>query len=273
MVSLSLLCAVLEVSRSGYYWWLQNKPSKRTQANQQLDERINMIYLAHKKRYGAPRITQELKAQAIPCSHTRVARRMKIMGLKAVARKRFKVTTGPEHTRPAYSNILRRDFNATGIDQKWCSDITHVPTSQGWLYLAVVLDLYSRAVIGWAMGSKINTQLVCDALLMALSKRRFPKGTIVHSDLGGQYCAKQYRQIIAANQLIGSMSRRGNCWDNAVAESFFRTLKVELIHENHYPTRESARQSIFQYIEGYYNLKRLHSAIDYRVPAEVQYAA
>jgi putative transposase len=263
---------VLEVSRSGYYDWLKHKTSKRTQANQQLDEEINVIYLQNKKRYGSPRITRELQAKAVSCSHTRVARRMQIMNLKAVARKKYKVTTDSEHTKPIYNNILNRDFATTDINQKWCGDITYIPTKEGWLYLATVIDLHSRAVIGWAMSDRMKTQLVCDALLMALFKRRFPKGIIIHSDRGGQYCSMQHRKIIEQNELIGSMSRKGNCWDNAIAESFFHTLKVELIYENHYVTREEARQSIFQYIEGYYNQRRLHSSIDYRVPNEFEYA-
>ena len=266
------MCDVLGVGRSDYYDWLKHKISKRTQVNQQLDEEINVIYLENKKRYGVPRITKELKARAIRCSHTSVARRMKVMNLKAVAKKKFKVTTDSEHAKPIYQNILDRNFNASVINKKWVSDITYISTDEGWLYLAVVLDLHSRAVIGWAMDTRMKKQLVCDALLMALFKRKFPQGVIVHSDRGGQYCSEQYRNIIEQNKLIGSMSRKGNCWDNAIAESFFHTLKVELIHENRYATREAARQSIFQYIEGYYNKKRLHSAIDYRVPAELEYA-
>jgi putative transposase len=267
-----LLCDVLNVSRSGYYDWLQQKPSKRAQANQQLDEEINMVYFEHKKRYGALRITRALQTKTIACSHTRVARRMKIMNLKAIAKKKFKVTTDSEHSNPIYNNVLNRCFNTTDINQKWASDITYIPTAEGWLYLAVVIDLYSRAIIGWAMSDRMKKQLVCDALLMALFKRKFPKAVIVHSDRGSQYCSEQYRNIIASNQLIGSMSRKGNCWDNAITESFFHTLKVELIHENCYKIREDARCSIFQYIEGYYNKKRLHSSINYNVPAEFECA-
>ena len=194
------------------------------------------------------------------------------MDLKAIAKKKFRVTTDSEHTKPVYTNVINRNFDTTSINQKWCGDITYIPTNEGWLYLAAVLDLHSRAVIGWAMGDRIKKQLACDALLMALFKRKFPNSVIVHSDRGVQYCSEQYRNLIKNNKLIGSMSRKGDCWDNAIAESFFHTLKVELIHENHYATREEARQHIFQYIEGYYNKKRLHSAIDYRVPNEVEYA-
>ena len=167
---------------------------------------------------------------------------------------------------------MDRNFYTTSVNQKWVGDITYIRTDAGWMYLAVVIDLHSRAVIGWSMDKRMKKALVCNALLMALFKRKFPKNVIIHSDRGSQYCSNQYRKIIENCKLIGSMSRKGNCWDNAIAESFFHTLKVELIHENRYKTREEARQSIFQYIEGYYNQKRLHSSIDYRTPIEVECA-
>jgi len=229
--------------------------------------------MQHRQRYGSPRITRVLQEQSIPCSHTRVERRMKEMGLKAVARRKFKVTTDSAHNKPIFENILNRDFTTTAINQKWVGDITYVPTHEGWLYLAVIIDLHSRAVIGWSMSKRMKKDLVCDALLMALFKRKFPKDVVMHTDRGSQYCSKKYRAIIKNNKLIGSMSRKGNCWDNAIAESFFHTLKTELIHINRYVTRADARQSIFQYIEGYYNQKRMHSAIDYRTPIEVECAA
>jgi len=156
------------------------------------------------------------------------------------------------------------------VNQKWAGDITYVSTAQGWLYLAVIIDLPSRAVIGWSMSDRMTKQLVCNALLMALFNRKFPKGVIVHTDRGSQYCSKSYRSIMANNKLIGSMGRCGNCWDNAISESFFHTLKVELIHQNQYVTRDQAQRSIFQYIEGYYNKKRMHSSIDYKTPYEVE---
>lgn len=228
--------------------------------------------MQHKQRYGSPRITRALQAQSISCSHTRVERRMKEMGLKAVATRKFKVTTDSEHSNPVFKNVLNRDFSTTAVNQKWVGDITYVATDEGWLYLAVIIDLHSRAVIGWSMSKRMKKDLVCDALLMALFKRKFPKDVVVHTDRGSQYCSKKYREIIKNNQLIGSMSRKGNCWDNAIAESFFHTLKTELIHVNRYVTRADARQSIFQYIEGYYNQKRMHSAIDYKTPIEVECA-
>jgi len=268
-----LMCDILEVGRSGYYDWLKAKPGNRTIANGILDNNIKSIYYEHKMRYGAPRITKALKAMNQPCSRNRVARRMEILGLKAIAKRKFKVTTDSEHNKPIYDNVLNRDFNTTAINQKWCSDISYVKTNEGWLYLAVVIDLYSRAVIGWSMDKTMNKDLVCNALSMALFKRKFPQKVIVHSDRGSQYCSYKYRQLLKQHNLVGSMSRKGNCWDNAIAESFFHTLKVELIYECRYSTREMAKHSIFQYIEQYYNRKRMHSAIDYRTPNEVELAA
>ncbi|WP_415098187.1 IS3 family transposase [Legionella adelaidensis] len=264
--SVTIMCALLNVSRSGYYSFINRPISKRQLANNHLD--INQ----HKKRYGVPRITRVLQDQNEPCSHTRVARRMQAMGLTALAKKKFKVTTDSEHSLPIYKNHLGRDFSATAINQKWACDITYIRTLEGWLYLAVVIDLYSRAVIGWSMNKRMKKNLVCDALSMALFRRKFPIGVIVHSDRGSQYCSLQYQQMLKQYQLIGSMSRRANCWDNAIAESFFHTLKVELIHNYSYQTREQAKLSVFQYIEGYFNQQRIHSALDYKAPFEFECA-
>lgn len=266
----ALMCYLFGVSRSGYYAWLHYTPSNRVLENQKLDEEIASVFTDNKSRYGAPRITRELNKKGVDCNHKRVAKRMRIMNLKAVAKRKFKVTTDSEHTKPVFENILNRDFNTTDVNQKWAGDITYISTKEGWLYLAVIIDLHSRAIIGWAMDERMTKQLVCDALLMALFNRKFPKGVIVHTDRGSQYCSKKYRTILANNTLIGSMSRRGNCWDNAISESFFHTLKVELIHQNNYLHKEQARRSIFQYIEGYYNKKRMHSSIDYKTPYEVE---
>ena len=271
--SITRMCELFKVSRSGFYSFITKPKSLRHQANQQLDRKIRDVYTQHKKRYGAPRITRVLQAQNETCSHTRVARRMKTMGLVAVAKRKFKVTTDSEHNLPVYKNILNRDFSTTDINQKWACDITYVRTEEGWLYLAVVIDLYSRAVIGWSMSKRMKKALVCDALMMALFKRKFPKNVIVHSDRGSQYCSIKYQNILKDYRLIGSMSRKGNCWDNAIAESFFHTLKVELIHECVYRTGEQARQSIFQYLEVYYNKNRMHSAIGYRTPFEFECAS
>tara|TARA_B100001964_G_scaffold221457_1_gene265491 strand:+ start:363 stop:1217 length:855 start_codon:yes stop_codon:yes gene_type:complete len=268
--SVNIMCNVFNVSRSGYYSWLNHKPGKRELANTKLDEDITTVYTKNKKRYGAPRITETLNKQGVKCSSTRVARRMSSMNIKAVGKRKYKMTTDSKHNNPIFANVLSRDFSTTNINQKWCCDITYIPTREGWLYLATVIDIHSRAVIGWSMARHMKKQLVCDALLMALFKRKFPKGVIIHTDRGSQYCSNKYRGILAVNHLIGSMSRKGNCWDNSIAESFFHTLKVELIYENNYQTRQEAKSSIFQYIEGYYNLKRIHSSIDYNTPLEIE---
>jgi len=266
------MCELLRVSRGGFYAWLTRKPSKREQANKALDTKIKSIFEKNKQRYGSPRITRELKKQKELCSHTRVANRMKVMNIKAIAKKKFKVTTDSEHSLPIFKNVLNRDFSATKINQKWCGDITYIRTNEGWLYLAVIIDLYSRAVIGWSMNHRMNKALVCDALTMALFRRKFPKDVIVHTDRGSQYCSIRYQNLLKNNRLIGSMSRKGNCWNNAIAESFFHTLKVELVYTQQYATREEAKQSIFQYIEAYYNQLRSHSSIDYKAPFEFEYA-
>lgn len=264
------MCELFGVSRSGYYGWLHRPPSQRELENCRLDIKIKTLFTEHHQRYGTPRITRALRQQQESCSHGRVARRMRTMGLKAVAKRKFKVTTDSEHSNPVFNHILNRDFTTSGINQKWVSDITYIHTNEGWMYLATVIDLHSRAVIGWSMDKRMTQELVCNALMMALFKRKHPKGVIIHSDRGSQYCSKRYLKIIKNFQLVGSMSRRGNCWDNAVAESFFHTLKIELVKQQCYKTREEAKQSVFQYIEGYYNRKRLHSALDYRTPYEVE---
>mgnify|MGYP003440667466 FL=1 len=254
---IKMMCSLMKVSRSGYYDWVKFKPSKRDIANLVLDKAIKSLFTGHKMRYGAPRITRALNDSGINCSRGRVARRMRVMGLKSVASKKFKVTTDSQHSKPIYSNVLNRDFSTTATNQKWCSDISYIRTDEGWLYLAVIIDLHSRAIIGWSMNSTMNQDLVCNALLMALFRRGLPAAVIIHSDRGSQYCSHKYRKLLEKHKLIGSMSRRGNCWDNAIAESFFHTLKVELVHQCRYKTREIAKQSIFQYMEGYYNRKRV----------------
>lgn len=267
------MCDIFSVSRSGYYDWLNRKPSKRKLANKKLDVKIKSIFLEHKMRYGAPRITKVLNAKNEFCTKNRVARRMQQMNLQAKAKRKFKVTTDSKHSKPIYTNVLNQNFTTTDINQKWASDISYINTNEGWMYLAVVIDLHSRAVIGWSMNKRMKQDLVCDALLMALFKRKFPTKVIVHSDRGSQYCSDKYRSIIKNYGLIGSMSRKGNCWDNAIVESFFHTIKVELVHDYCYSTREVAKQSIFKYIEEYYNRKRIHSAIDYMTPHEFELAS
>jgi putative transposase len=249
------------IERSGYYAWVKKKPGKRAILNAQLDEKITSIFYGNKKRYGAVRVTDELHENKEVCGKNRVARRMKSLGLRAKAKRKFKVTTDSAHNFPVADNVLNRDFKATAPNQKWVGDISYVWTDEGWLYLAVVIDLYSRAVIGWSIQSTLSRQLVCDALMMALWRRGLPRGVLFHSDRGSQYCSHEYRAMLKNYGLLCSMSRKGNCWDNSVAESFFHTIKTELIYTERYATRENAKQSIFHYIEAYYNRVRRHSAI------------
>ena len=252
---------MLELTRSGYYAWLKREPSNRQRANDSLDQKIISIFNAHKGRYGVRRICKDLEAQGEPCSKNRVFRRMQQLGLKAKAKKKFRVTTDSKHNLPVAENLLNRDFTAEAANQKWAGDITYIWTEEGWMYLAVVIDLYSRAVIGWSMQPTMTTQLISDALTMALWRRGFPRGVLFHSDRGSQYCSHAYRKLLKAHGFICSMSRKGNCWDNAVSERFFHTLKMELIFWQKYLTREAAKEEIFQYIEGYYNRVRRHSFV------------
>lgn len=257
---------MLSIERSGYYAWLKRKPGKRAISNEVLDKKIINIFKAHQSRYGAQRITDELHDHGETCSKNRVAKRLKHLGLRAKAKKKFKVTTDSKHNLPVAPNLLNRDFTATAPNQKWVGDISYVWTDEGWMYLAVVIDLYSRAVIGWSIQSTMSRLLVCDALMMALWRRGFPRKVLFHSDRGSQYCSNGYQKMLKAYGFICSMSRKGNCWDNAVAESFFHSMKTELIYTERYATREIAKQSIFQYIEVYYNRVRRHSSLGSKAP-------
>ena len=261
-----LMCRVLDVSRTGYYDWLKRPDSLRKRDNLKLDVHLQALFRVHKGRYGSPRLTHELNENGVPCSENRVAKRMQQLSLKAKAKRKFKMTTDSNHSHPVAPNLLGQDFTADKPNQKWVSDITYCWTRDGWLYLAVVMDLYSRAVIGWHLSPRLTKNLVCEALRMALIRRHFPSDVLVHSDRGSQYASKQYQKLLKKYGLICSMSKRGDCYDNAAMESFFHTLKVELIHHEDYATREQASQSIFEYIECYYNVKRKHSAIGYQAP-------
>ena len=269
----NLMCGVLDVSRSGFYHWRTRRPSQQERLNRELDNRIRELFARHKQRYGAPRITDDLHDEGIACSENRVARRMRVLGLRAIQAKKFKVTTDSNHSKPVAPDLIEQDFTAEAPNEKWVSDITYVWTDEGWLYLAVVMDLYSRVIVGWSMNRRMTQQLVCDALTMALFRRHFPKGTIIHSDRGSQYCSKRYQRLISNNGLRCSMGRRANCYDNAAMESFFHTLKVELVHRERYTTRRTAKSKIFEYIETYYNRQRKHSAIGYKIPMQFEQAA
>ena len=227
---------------------------------------IKIIFNEHKSRYGSTRIFHELKARGIPCTRAKVAELMNDMNLIAKARKKYRVTTDSNHNKQVAPNLLGQDFRATEPNQKWISDITYIPTSEGWLYLCVFIDLFSRSVIGWSMSSRLKANLVTEALTMALFRRKFPSKVIVHSDRGSQYCSDKYQKLLKTNSLICSMSATGCCYDNAAMESFFHTLKVELVHGENYRSKNEARSSIAYYIEAYYNRKRRHSAINYNIP-------
>lgn len=266
--AIALMARVLEVSRSGFYGWLKPKtPSSMAEWREVLDQRVKAVFHAHKGRYGAPRITRELREAGHGCDEKTVASSLQRQGLRARAARRFKATTNSKHNLPVAPNLLEQDFSASAANQKWVQDITYLPTEQGWLYLAVVIDLYSRQVVGWSMSERMKATLVCDALTMALFRRSMPRGVIVHSDRGSQYCSNPYRDLLAKHGLQASMSKRGDCFDNACAESFFHTLKVELTHGNRYETREQLRHEVFEYIEAYYNTVRRHGALDYVSPA------
>jgi transposase InsO family protein len=259
---ISGMSRVLQVSRSGYYAWRrrQNKPSPRRQRRERLDETVKKAFDARKGRSGSPRLVRDLTDAGHPHDRKTIAESMRRQGLRAKAAKKFKATTNSKHNLPVAPNLLQQDFTATGPNQKYVGDITYLWTEEGWLYLAVVIDLYSRLVVGWAMSERMTARLVCDALQMALWRRRMPIGVIVHSDRGSQYCSGAYQQLIKKHELLCSMSAKGNCYDNACAESFFHSLKVEAIHGERFATREEMRQTVFEYIEVDYNRTRRHSA-------------
>jgi putative transposase len=256
----------LGVSRSGYYSWRRSPKSKRDKENDLLWQKIKEVYYANKGRCGSPAITGVLKVSGETCSRKRVARLMREKGLRCKYAKKFKATTDSEHSHPVAPNLLKQDFSVDAPNRKWVGDITYIPTCEGWLYLAVVIDLYSRKVVGWAMSKRINRFLVIDALRMAYWNCRPHPGLIFHSDRGSQYCSKLFLKLLKQYGMIPSMSGKGNCYDNAVAESFFHTFKNELIRFEYYRTRKEAKASIFEYIEIDYNRKRPHSYLGYLSP-------
>lgn len=264
------LCQVLGVSTSGYYDWLDRPESKRSQENRRLTVKIRQFHLVSRERYGSPRIYQDLRADGENCSENRVARLMRQHDIQAKMARRFVITTDSKNTLDPAPDLLKRQFRVSGANLGWVSDTTAIATREGWLYLAVVLDLYSRQVIGWSMGARNTRVLVSDALRMALWRRGEVKGVIVHSDQGSPYSSRDYRKLLAENGLLCSMSRKGDCFDNAVAESFFGTLKTELTDEEDYRTRDQAKQSIFEYVEIFYNRQRRHSFLNYMTPVDYE---
>ena len=266
----NLLCQVLEVSTSGFYAWLRRPESPRSLANRRLLVEIKAVHQRSRQTYGSPRVHADLNANGQACGKHRVAQLMRKHGIVTHHKRKFKATTHSRHTHPVAENVLHRQFAATEPNRWWVSDITYIPTQEGWLYLAVTLDLYHRKVMGWAMDRWMTQQLVIDAFTMALKNGHPRPGLVHHSDQGVQYACHAFQALLKASGIQCSMSRKGNCWDNAVAESFFHTLKVELIHTRQYHTRQEARAEIFDYIEVFYNRQRRHSVLGYRTPAEFE---
>jgi len=266
-----VMCEVLDVSRSGYYAWRDRPASAQAQRREELVARIKAAHDSSRQIYGSPRICAELRAQGVACCENTVARLMKTHGILSKMRRRFVVrTTDSRHAHPIAENQLAQQFDVPAPDQAWAADITYIPTGEGWLYLAAVIDLCSRKVVGWAADDHLRAELPCAALRMALEQRR-PKGPLLHhSDRGVQYACDEYQTLLVRHGIQCSMSRRGNCYDNAVVESFFGTLKTELIHHHTYATRNQARLALFEYLEVFYNRQCRHSALDYRSPTEFE---
>lgn len=264
------MCRVCDISRSGYYAWRQREKSRRQKENERLVEKIKNVYAFNRKVYGSPRITEELKAQGLCCGKNRVARLMRLNGIKAKTVKRYKVTTKSAHTLPIAPNLVNRRFAADECNKLWVSDISYIATREGWLYLAVIIDVFSRTVVGWSMSERLHDTLTVTAFHQALFRRKPGSDLIFHSDRGSQYASDRFTMVLRSHGIIQSMSGKGNCYDNAVAESFFHTLKTELVYLESYETRAEARQSIFEYIEVFYNRVRRHSALGYKSPLEYE---
>lgn len=261
------ICKVLEVSRSGYYAWRKRRPNRRWEANVKLLQHIREIYRASRQIYGSPRITAELNEQGIVCGKNRIARLMKENGIRAKVIKRFRRTTDSRHSYLVTENLL---INKIGKSRVWTSDITYIPTHEGWMYLSVVMDIKTRKIIGLSMKDRLTQALTTEALIQALKRER-PKGKLIHhSDRCKLYASYAYQDLLKQYRIISSMSRRGNCYDNAHIESFFGTLKTELVHGERYQTRQEARLSIFEYVEVFYNRFRKHSALGYRSPVQYE---
>lgn len=270
----AIQCRVLAVSRSGYYAWRKRPVCESSQRRERLISHIQAIHATkYHDVYGAPRLQMELEAQGHPCNRKTIAKCMKEAGIKAASVKKFRVaTTDSNHSHPVAENVVNREFAPSEKNQKWTADITYIPTGEGWLYLAAVEDLHSRKIVGWSMSDQIDSRLVVDALQMAIHRELPGAGLVAHSDRGVQYASEHYQALLKRNNITCSMSRKGNCWDNAPMESFFATLKKELVHRERYQTRTQARQSLFEYIETFYNRVRRHSALGYLSPLKFEQA-
>jgi putative transposase len=266
----TVLCDVLDVSRSGYYAWTRRSEPKRKASDAQLAVEIVAIHRRSRGTYGSPRVHAELRARGISVSKKRVERLMRERGVEARRKRRFRRTTDSNHSLPIAPNLLARNFLTNRPNQAWVTDVTYIPTAEGWLFLAAMLDLFSRRVVGYAMSAQNDRLLALDALQRALRARRPPRGLLHHSDRGSPYASDDYRKVLRKRGIIASMSRTGDCWDNAVAESFFATLKAELTDAMNYPTHDAARASITDYLETFYNDARRHSHLGYTSPVEFE---
>jgi len=264
------LCRLLGVTRQGYYAYARRLPSERRKGEEELRERLRALHAESRGTYGSPRLLAAVRAEGLRVGKRRVERAMRSMGLFARLRRRFRVTTRANPAHPVVSNVLDRRFQASKPNERWVTDISYVWTDEGWCYLAVILDLFSRAVVGWALGSSLSTTLPLNALEMAVQRRHPGRGLMHHSDRGCQYTSADYLKVLHELGVEVSMSRRGNCWDNAVAESFFATLKTELVYGRAWPSRQVLRDAVFEYIEVFYNRKRLHSTLGYKTPAQAE---
>lgn len=261
------MCMVLKVSKSGYYAWRKKPVSRRQKENDKMLVKIRESHSKSRKTYGSPRIAEDLRAEGIVCGKNRIARLMKDNGIVAKTKKKFKVTTNSKHNKPIAENLLKDNVTVTEPNRIWVSDITYIWTREGWLYLMVILDVFSRNIVSWSMSDRLTSDLVLKGLWQAIGKRKPGAGLIFHSDRGVQYTSYEFRLALRNNKMLQSMSGKGNCYDNAVAESFFHTLKTELVYEQTYNSRNEARQSVFEYIEVFYNRERRHSSLGYVSPA------
>ncbi len=271
--AVEMMCRILRVTRSGYYAWKKRGESRRKRRDAVLLEKIRESYRESRGRYGSPNIHEDLRQWDYRCSRKRVARLMREAGLRAKTMQRFRVTTESRHTLPVVDNLLQRRFSAETPGKVWVSDITYLWTRQGWLYLCVIMDLWDRKIVGWSIGERLLADLAVEALRKAVMRRQPQEKLIFHSDRGIQYCSEVFMVELRRHVMLQSMSRKGNCWDNAVAESFFGILKRELVYHETYRTRDDARLSVFQYIEGWYNRRRRHSTLCRRSPHMFEMAA
>lgn len=268
----AVLCRLLQVARSGYYAWQGRPVSPRKLREIELTVKIRAVHAQkHKNTYGSPRIHRELLAQGQACNRKTVARCMKRAGIRAITTRKYRIcTTDSKHPHPIAPNVVARQFTPSRKNETWAADVTYIRTDEGWLYLAVALDLYSRKVVGWSMSARIDSRLVVDALTMGIKSERPGAKLVAHSDRGVQYASEHYQRLLTDENIACSMSRKGNCWDNAPTESFFATLKKELVSHQQYPTRDAARASLFEYIETFYNRIRRHSTLNYLSPCQFE---